>query len=170
MLIRKSTRADRAPIEEIIRENLGNFFNEQDIEIAFELLESYMTKLDEEKEYLHLSAENRSGDVVGYVCFGPIPLTDSAWDLYWIAVRSRQRRTGLGKQLVRSVEEEALRQGATAIYMDTSGRDGYSTTRQFYESLGYEVATRLEDFYRPGEDKIVYRKRLAAAPPREGSA
>ena len=35
-------------------------------------------------------------EVLGYVSFGPTPLTESTYDLYWIAVDKSKHRAGVG--------------------------------------------------------------------------
>ena len=43
----------------------------------------------------------------------------------------------------------------------------YEPTRRFYARQGYELASRLADFYADGDDLIVFRKRfLPVGPPR----
>ena len=46
------------------------------------------------------------------------------------------------------------------MYLDTSGRAQYAPTRAFYERKGYRVAARLEDFFAPGDDKVIYVRTL----------
>jgi hypothetical protein len=44
------------------------------------------------------------------------------------------------------------------IYIETSSRDQYKTTRAFYEACGYRKEAVLRDFYSPGDDKVIYVK------------
>ncbi|MGB5581853.1 MAG: GNAT family N-acetyltransferase [Woeseia sp.] len=100
------------------------------------------------------------GELLGYTCYGPIPATQSSYDLYWIAVAPEQQRSGLGHKLIVESERQAQLLGATRMYVDTSGREQYKPTRRFYEQNGYTVAARLEDFYAPGDAKVIYSKAL----------
>ena len=101
--------------------------------------------------------------LTGFACYGRIPLTQSSYDLYWIAVAPGAQRKGLGRRLLGLVEQAAVALGGDALYVDTSGRAQYETTRAFYRACGYGEAARLVDFYAPGDDKIVFVKRLTAA-------
>jgi GNAT superfamily N-acetyltransferase len=101
--------------------------------------------------------------LMGFACYGRIPLTRSSYDLYWIAVAPGAQRKGLGRRLLGLVEHAAIALGGDALYGDTSGRAQYETTRAFYRACGYGEAARLVDFYAPGDDKIVFVKRLTAA-------
>ena len=52
------------------------------------------------------------------------------------------------------LEPEAIRR---LIVVETSSRDDYDKTRRFYENtMGYETAAHMRDFYKPGDDKVVY--------------
>ena len=46
------------------------------------------------------------------------------------------------------------------VYVDTSSTHGYDRARSFYEKNGYTVACVLPDFYRAGDDRVIYRKTL----------
>jgi ribosomal protein S18 acetylase RimI-like enzyme len=101
-----------------------------------------------------------SARLLGYSCFGPIPSTASSFDLYWIAVAPGQQRTGLGGMLIRESERQAVAMGATQMFVDTAGREQYAPTRAFYERTGYRKAAVLDDFYAPGDAKVIYAKTL----------
>ena len=81
MRIRPLERADVDPIREIVLSS-GNF-NPEEVRTAIELLEEFLAK-GEPSEYIVAVFE--SGDKIqGYVCYGPTPLTDGVYDLYWMA-------------------------------------------------------------------------------------
>jgi len=50
--------------------------------------------------------------------------------------------------------------GARRVYADTSARPQYAPTRAFYEASGYAPTAFLEDFYAPGDGKVIYVKVL----------
>jgi ribosomal protein S18 acetylase RimI-like enzyme len=99
--------------------------------------------------------------VIAYACFGMIPLTRGAYDLYWIAVHPDHQARGVGRALLRHCEQVIAAQGGRLIVVETSGRPDYEPTRRFYEkTMAYAAAARIRDFYQPGDDKIVYVKYL----------
>mgnify|MGYP006171606365 CR=1 FL=1 len=79
-----------------------------------------------------------------------------AFDLYWIAVVPGRQGAGLGRQLIVEAERRSATQGATAMFIDTAGRDQYHPTRAFYERCGYELDASLEGFYGPGDGKAIF--------------
>ena len=50
--------------------------------------------------------------------------------------------------------------GGSRIYVDTSQRAQYASTRAFYENAGYKLDAVLAEFYAPGDNKVIYCKSL----------
>ncbi len=134
------------------------FFHPEEIDIAQELVDERLAK-GEASGYLFLFAEE-GGELVGYSCYGIIPLTVASWDLYWIAVHPSRQGTGLGRRLLAATETRIREAGGTAAYAETSGRPQYEPTRAFYTRCGYDTAAVFDDFYAPGDAKYVFVKRV----------
>jgi len=138
------------------------FFDAQEVQIAVELVEETLAR-GADSGYAFVFAE-LAGNPVAYSCYGPIPGTQSSFDLYWIAVAPRQQRLGLGKELLLRTEQLACAAGATLVFVETSGRAQYAPTRAFYERMGYRLEATLGDFYAIGDDKLIYSKHLRQNP------
>ena len=154
--------ADRGGIFRIL-ENAGNFTPEE-VATALELIDEWL-ELGEHSGYLTYVLESQDDDaaeVLGYVCFGPTPLTESTYDLYWIAVDKSKHRGGVGKRLMKFTEEEVARRGGRLLLIETSSQETYGGTIQFYERTGYELVGKIKEYYKPGDDKLIFVKRLAA--------
>jgi len=151
--------ADAAAVYALVCET--GFFSTSEEQIAIELVEEALS-LGKESGYEFVFADvpGNPGRLLGYTCYGPIPDTESSFDLYWIAVAPAEQRTGLGSALLRETERLALLQNAKRMFVDTSGREQYTPTRKFYERMGYREEARLVDFYAPGDDKVIYAKTL----------
>jgi GNAT superfamily N-acetyltransferase len=149
--------ADRDVVRSILERS--GFFDAAEIEIAGELVDEFVAR-GEASGYHFLFLEDREG-VVGYACFGPVPMTRSSWDLYWIAVDPRRRRGGIGRQSLRVVARRAAAKGCEQLFVETAGRPQYQPTRAFYEACSYRVAAELPDFYSPGDSKVIFARRLA---------
>ena len=48
------------------------------------------------------------------------------------------------------------------LVIETGGRPDYAGQRCFYETQGYVEVGRIPDFYRAGDDGVIYWKRLEA--------
>jgi GNAT superfamily N-acetyltransferase len=134
------------------------FFHPEEIDIAQELVDERLAK-GEASGYLFLFAEE-DGELVGYSCYGIIPLTVASWDLYWIAVHPSRQGTGLGRRLLAATEARIRDAGGGAAYAETSGRPQYEPTRAFYTRCGYDTAAVFPDFYGPDDAKHVFVKRV----------
>ena len=164
-IIRPLVAADRSGVFRIL-ENAGNF-TPAEVGIALELIDEWL-ELGEHSGYLTYVLEARDpekSEVLGYVCFGPTPLTESTFDLYWIAVDKSKHRGGVGKRLLKFSEEEVLRRGGKMLLIETSSQETYGGTIQFYERTGYELVGKIPEYYKPGDDKLIFAKRLAPSVP-----
>jgi ribosomal protein S18 acetylase RimI-like enzyme len=162
-IVRPMVFADRSGVFRIL-ENAGNF-TPAEVATALELIDEWL-ELGEHSGYLTYVLEAEADDsreVLGYVCFGPTPLTESTYDLYWIAVDKSKHRGGVGKRLLKFTEEEVVRRGGRLLLIETSSQETYGGTIQFYEQTGYELVGRVQDYYKPRDDKLIFAKRLDAA-------
>jgi ribosomal protein S18 acetylase RimI-like enzyme len=160
--IRPLVAADRSGVFRIL-ENAGNF-TPAEVATALELIDEWL-ELGEHSGYLTYVLEAREegdSEVLGYACFGPTPLTESTYDLYWIAVDKSKHRGGVGKRLLKFTEEEIARRGGQMLLVETSSQETYGGTIQFYEKTGYELVGKIKEYYKPGDDKLIFVKKLAA--------
>jgi len=163
-MIRALRPDDRQPIRELL-DSTGHF-TAPDIDVALELVDRALSEGEASGYLIHVLTEpdgTSGGDVVrGYVCFGPTPMTDGTYDLYWIAVHVSQQGNGFGRALLRFAEEQVAQRGARLLLIETSSQASYSGTVRFYERSGYVLVARIADFYRVDDDKLVFAKRIRA--------
>ncbi len=125
--------------------------------VAEELIDIYLERPDQ-KDYEVVVMENGSGRTPGYMTWGPTPLAEDAYDLYWMAVSPADQGKGYGKDLVRWLEEKVRKRNGRMIIIETSSQPKYEPTRRFYLNREYKEVARVPDFYRPGDDRIIYAK------------
>jgi ribosomal protein S18 acetylase RimI-like enzyme len=135
------------------------FFHSYEIEVATELSDLNLEKGTEASGYHFIVAHNAE-EMLGYCCYGHNPCTESSYDLYWIAVRKDQMGHGIGRKLMTLAEQSVVNLGGTIVWVETSGRPVYESTRAFYQAIGYDKTAVMPDFYAPGDDKIVFMKRV----------
>ncbi len=134
-------------------------FDADDQSVALELVDIALND-PEQMDYLFVLAVDDSDQPIGYACYGPTPLTEGTYDLYWIAVASDLSGKGIGTSLLQAVEEDIQSRNGRMLIIETSSSDGYEKTRQFYLKNGYPLTETIKDFYRPGEDRVTFIKRL----------
>jgi len=138
------------------------FFSEEEVLIVDELARASISE-GEKSGYHFLLVLPENGDrkhPLGFACYGPIPGAIGSWDLYWIVVDRKDQGHGYGKRIATEVENRIRTVGGRKIFLETSSRVQYSSTRCFYESSGYKPETRLLDYYDLGEDCVIFTKEL----------
>ena len=126
--------------------------------VAEEVIDSYLK--DSVGSGYHILVAETDSTVTGYICYGPTPLTEGTWDVYWEAVARERQDQGIGSALMESAEKEIGRAKGRLAIIETSSTPAYKKTRYFYLGHGYEVICRIPDFYAPGDDKLILQKRL----------
>jgi ribosomal protein S18 acetylase RimI-like enzyme len=152
----KVLKNDLAVVRGIV-ESTG-FFSGEEADIAVELVCERLAR--GEKSGYHFLFAQSGKTVLGYTCYGPIAGTGSSFDLYWIAVTNHLRRRGTGKNLLLRTEDRIAKMGGTRVYIETSSRKQYAPTQGFYSRCGYVLEAVLKDFYFPGDDKMIFVKKL----------
>jgi len=152
MIVRNLVAADRASVREALVDCRA--FNDEEIRVAMDMVESGL-----EGDYL-LPAIEIDAEVRGYACIGRAPLTLASWYLYWICVHPSAQGRGVGQRLQSRIEQLVREAGGTRLVAETSGRADYERARRFYRDAGFTEAGRIPDFYKPGDDCVVYFKAL----------
>lgn len=109
----------------------------------------------------HVWIVDDDGGVQGAAYCARETMADRVWNLYFIGVRRAERRHGRGEALLRHVEQALGERGARLLIVETSGFAEFEPARRLYRKNGYDVEARIREFYKAGEDKIVFRKKLA---------
>jgi ribosomal protein S18 acetylase RimI-like enzyme len=134
-------------------------FSEEEIDIAAELVAQAQLEGEKKSGYSFYFFE-QDKKLVGYSCYGRVPLTESSYDLYWLAVDTEFNNKGIAKRLLDLTETAIRADGGTQLYAETSSMDTYKPARFFYQKYGFEECARQTDFYKKGDDKITYVFRL----------
>lgn len=137
---------------------ITGFFYPEEVTMAEELVQERLLKGDESGYYFILAEQY--GRLVGYACYGPIACTAASFDLYWIAVHPDFQGKGLGRKILKDTEDLIKKAGGMRVYVETSQRPQYASTRVFYEHQGYRPESILEHFYGPGDGKVTFGKIL----------
>jgi len=157
MVIRPLVWQDKDKIRQLLEQR--GTFNKKEIDVAVELVDEAL-RFPEKDEYRVACAIDPPDSLAGYICFGPIPMTDDCYDLYWVVVDEKYSRSGIGGRLLEFMESNVIGLRARRIYVDTSSTSAYDAARSFYEKHGYRLVCVLKDFYRENDHKMIYKKEL----------
>jgi ribosomal protein S18 acetylase RimI-like enzyme len=147
---------DKPRITEILRGTPE--FKPFEVTVAEELIDCYLE--DTLNSGYHILVAHVDSTVAGYICYGPAPLTEGTWDIYWVAVAREKQGQGIGGALMKSAEKEIVKSKGRLSIIETSSTSAYEKTRHFHVSQGYQIVACIPDFYTPGDDKLILQKRL----------
>jgi ribosomal protein S18 acetylase RimI-like enzyme len=153
----RDLKAQDRPSIALILESSG-VFQPGEVAIGLELVDESLDP-GPSTDYRWFVAD-RDGQVVGFACFGPVPLTVGTFDLYWIAVSPEARGSGAAHALDEAVTRAVRDLGGRWLLAETSSTLPYAPAHAFYGRRGYRLLERIEDFYRPGDDRLTFGKRL----------
>ncbi len=157
--IRPLEAADRSPIKKMVVSS--GKFNPGEIATAMELVEEALQKGEASGYFFAvLGEEGEKPSVPGYACYGPTPLTQGVYDLYWIVVDPTAQRKGYGRRLLEYVEKDVVSRGGRMLLIETSSQESYGGTVRFYQRAGYALVARIKNFYRVGDDKLIFSRDL----------
>ena len=104
-----------------------------------------------------------AGGIAAVAYYAPERMTQGTWNLYMLVVDPEQRRHRFGTMLIDAVERTLLRR-AHLLLVETIDLPAFLAARSLYLRSGFTLEARVRDFYKPGEDKLIFRK-LVGRPP-----
>ncbi len=153
-MIRKLKPDDVKNIETILKSI--SIFNDAEVRIAMELVNA--AAADAEQTDYNVFVYEEEGNVIGYHCTGKRPLTDAVYDLYWIVTDPSHKNKGVGKTLLAHAEQFVTQLKGRWLLIETSSKESYEGTRNFYLRNNYSIISEINDFYTLGERLIVFGK------------
>jgi ribosomal protein S18 acetylase RimI-like enzyme len=150
-----SMKARHLPLVNSLLKDITEF-SQIDVKVALELCEAYLDDPHGSGYFTYVGMIGHT--LAGYCTAGPTPLTEGVWDLYWLAVNRVVRGQGIGRSLLRTAELRAKQEKARMLLIETSSTKEYGPARKLYRSDGYKLIARVRDFYKLGDDKVLYRK------------
>jgi ribosomal protein S18 acetylase RimI-like enzyme len=122
---------------------------------VFELFDAHLQSPDSGYEWF---SARSGGRLTGFACFGPTPLAPGAYDLYWICTDRNHQSRGVGRALFSAIETEIRKRNGRLLMIWTSGGEEYLPATKFYTGMGCELSARIRDYYKSGEDLVVFIK------------
>ncbi|MEO0775790.1 MAG: GNAT family N-acetyltransferase [Bacteroidota bacterium] len=152
ILIRPVVRTDLAALKAVLR-TIELF----PPDLLDEMIANYLVQPASEDIWL---AATENDEVLALAYCAPEQLTEGTFNLYAIGVRQAAQGRGIGRQIMVYLETHLRQLGHRILIVETSGADGFQRTRRFYENLAYHHEATIRDFWKAGEDKVIYWKRL----------
>lgn len=157
-MIRELQREDRDAIIELVRAT-GNF-SQEEVAIASELVDTCINNSSQQDYFTFTYEDDASKQVAGFLIVGPTPATLGTYDMYWIASHPDFYGKGIAQSLDKKAVEFVRSRGGYLLIAETSSQPSYERTRAFYLKQGYQRISVINDYYKPGDDLVVFGKRV----------
>ncbi len=110
------------------------------------------------EEIWFTAIENNKPAALGYCV--PEKFTDGTYNLLAIGTQKELQGKGIGHVMMNFIEALLKQNGKRLLIVETSSNEQFDLTRKFYLQLNYLPAAVIKDFWKEGEDKIVFWKKL----------
>ncbi len=90
----------------------------------------------------------------------PEKLTEGTYNLLAIGVKKEYQRHGIASEMMKYIEEVIKESEGRILIVETSSDEAQLGARNFYQNIGYTQIATIKDFWKDGEDKIVFWKRI----------
>jgi ribosomal protein S18 acetylase RimI-like enzyme len=108
------------------------------------LMKKYILKRFDQGHELFFGLKSDE-ELIGYVTLIPFFPGHKHCEVFWLAVRKKYQKQGVGKRLMRFIEQHAKKNGFRKVCLYT-GKD-MKWARYFYEKIGYEFVNEFPGYY-----------------------
>lgn len=154
-MIRHATLNDRDAMTKVFA--ALNLFNNDELKFMSNLVDDYFDGTLGEGHYWIVSDDN---GITSAAYYAPESFGQDVYNLYFIGVLPNHQRKGTGSSILKYVENHLKELGQRLLLIETSGLPNFEKTRQFYLKNNYEKEATIREYYKEGDDKIVFRKKL----------
>lgn len=154
-MIRPATLADRTAL--LVLAEATGLFQSHELEDLGGMMSE---QLNDGSEGEHFWIVDDEDELLGAAYYAPESFSEGVWNLYFIGVHPTQQGKGRGTALLSHVEQALEEKGERLLLVETSGMGSFELTRTFYRKNGYDEEARIRDFYKLGDDKVIFRKAL----------
>jgi len=150
--IRIVTSTDIAGLKEVL-DSSGLFPSEY----LDDMISDYLYNADSQDIWLTYLEGNKHAAFCYCV---PEKLADRTYNLLAIGVSQEYQRKGIASELMKYIEQLLKRKDGRLLIVETSSDIAQSSARKFYQKSGYNQEAVIRDFWKEGEDKVIFCKKL----------
>ena len=150
--IRAVSRADIDKLKKVV--DSSELFPSEYLD---EMISDYFNNSDTE-EIWFTYIENKIPTAIGYCV--PEKLTEGTYNLLAIGVLKESQGKGIASEMMKHIELVLKKRGGRILIVETSSDDAQIAARNFYKKIGYTEEAVIRDFWKEGEHKIVFWKKL----------
>jgi ribosomal protein S18 acetylase RimI-like enzyme len=155
-MIRPAILSDKPEMMSLFR--ALNLFDTSELEFMSELVDNFCNETLGEGHYLVVNTDDNTLTSAAY--YAPESFGKNVYNLYFIGVIPSQQGKGTGSLMLKYVENHLKELEQRLLLVETSGLPSFEKTRQFYLKNNYEKEATIREYYKEGDDKIIFRKKL----------
>lgn len=106
----------------------------------------------------YIVAEDNDKNIIGFCGYTQDCEVDDVFWLAWFGIKREFQRHGIGTKLVKNLLEALQSHNARLLLVHTSSK--LEGAQHFYDKLGFTLQGRIKNYFRTGEDKLIYSKSL----------
>ena len=122
-----------------------------------EMISDYFNNAETEDHWFTFLIDEKPV-AIGY-CI-PEKLTEGTYNLLAIGVSQNAQRKGVASAMMEYIEQQLKQNNGRLLLVETSSDDAQIAARKLYQKIGYKQVAVIDDFWKEGEDKIVFLKQL----------
>jgi ribosomal protein S18 acetylase RimI-like enzyme len=122
-----------------------------------EMISDYFNN-PETQDYWFTCIDNNKPVAIGYCV--PEKFTDGTYNLLAIGVSQDTQRKGIASEMMAYIEQHLKTKDGRILIVETSSDEAQIGARNLYKKIGYTQAAVIKDFWKDGEDKIVFWKKI----------
>lgn len=122
-----------------------------------EMISDYFNNAETEDHWFTFLIDEKPV-AIGY-CI-PEKLTEGTYNLLAIGVSQNAQRKGVASAMMEYIEHQLKQNNGRLLLVETSSDDAQIAARKLYQKIGYKQVAVIDDFWKEGEDKIVFLKQL----------
>jgi ribosomal protein S18 acetylase RimI-like enzyme len=138
-----------------------NLFNPDELQFMSELVDNFINKTLGEGHYWIVNDDNNVISSAAY--YAPESFGQNVYNLYFIGVLPSEQGKGIGSSMLEYVEKHLKELKQRLLLVETSGMPNFAKTREFYSKNNYEKEATIREYYKEGDDKVIYRKKLTTS-------
>jgi ribosomal protein S18 acetylase RimI-like enzyme len=122
-----------------------------------EMISDYFNNAETEDHWFTFLIDEKPV-AIGY-CI-PEKLTEGTYNLLAIGVSQNAQRKGVASAMMEYIEQQLKQKNGRLLLVETSSDEAQIAARKLYQKIGYKQVAVIDDFWKDGEDKIVFLKQL----------
>lgn len=159
--IESLVRSDDLPFIVKIAEDIGTF-TEQEIECLRVDLSTFIKENSDREAIDHAFVLRVGNEIAGLRFYGPLPMTDRSWMLFWILIAPKFHGKGYGRVLLERTEKQVRKFSGRLLLIETADSQAFTAARSLYNRCHFEMTACIPQFYDNIQGKCIFTKNCEA--------